>query len=452
MVFYIEYDDNGNMISDLNKGITDIDYNHLNKPTKITVSGANDGIIDYIYDAYGRKLSKVKTENGITKNTDYTGNYIYENGSLAFFSTPEGYVEPKDPNNLGLGYDYIYQYKDHLGNIRLSYKNVGTASVDLEIQEENNYYPFGLQHKGYNNVINGQENNYQTFQGQEEEKELGKNTYAFQWRDYDPAIARFNKIDRFAEKYYDQSPYNFTKNSPMVFTEVKGDSIWVNTGFRKLRYENGKLYNKKGKEVRKGLTNRIANGKSSGSFVGKAVGALNDIANAETNTGTDVISTLQSSDNNFVITNASKNPRGAGINEFKADDRSASYNIAILDSGQGTPKAGGSGGTVYWNPSGGSVLELGGGQGTRPTSNLAHELFHGYDANFGLTDNRPTSTGLKRMEGRASFFENQIRSQLGYPSREFYRTGGTNYRILDNNNKPIQVAPPSITWLNFIRL
>jgi RHS repeat-associated protein len=66
--------------------------------------------------------------------------------------------------------------------------------------------PFGLQHKGRNNVINGTENNYQTFQGQEDEKELSKSTYAYQWRDYDPAIARFNKIDRLAEKYHDDTP------------------------------------------------------------------------------------------------------------------------------------------------------------------------------------------------------------------------------------------------------
>jgi len=36
------------------------------------------------------------------------------------------------------------------------------------------YYTFGLKHKGYNNVVNGTENKYQTFQGQELEEELGK--------------------------------------------------------------------------------------------------------------------------------------------------------------------------------------------------------------------------------------------------------------------------------------
>ena len=43
------YDRNGNMISDLSKGITEIIYNHLNLPTSITFN--NGGKIEYIYTA-----------------------------------------------------------------------------------------------------------------------------------------------------------------------------------------------------------------------------------------------------------------------------------------------------------------------------------------------------------------------------------------------------------------
>ena len=57
------------------------------------------------------------------------------------------------------------------------------------------------------------------------EEELGKDTYAYQWRDYDPAIARFNKTDRFSEKYYSISPYAFTANNPVLYNEIAGDSI-----------------------------------------------------------------------------------------------------------------------------------------------------------------------------------------------------------------------------------
>jgi RHS repeat-associated protein len=65
------------------------------------------------------------------------------------------------------------------------------------------------------------------FANEELEEELGKNTIAYQWRDYDPALGRFNKIDRFAEKYQSLTPYHFTANNPIFFREIAGDSINV---------------------------------------------------------------------------------------------------------------------------------------------------------------------------------------------------------------------------------
>ena len=67
------------------------------------------------------------------------------------------------------------------------------------------------------------------YNGQELEEEFGKNTYAYQWRDYDPAIARFNKIDRFAKKYDDLTPYHFVANNPVIFREIAGDSIGLSS-------------------------------------------------------------------------------------------------------------------------------------------------------------------------------------------------------------------------------
>ncbi len=218
-----EYDTNGNMTIDRNKGINNIIYNHLNLPTLVTIANSeHNGNISYIYDATGSKVKKITTEGGSVTNTEYAGNFIYENNQLQFFSTSEGYVTT-DNNS----YQYVYQFVDHLGNIRLSYNDDDRDGIITgnEIVEESNYYPFGLQQMGYNGVINGTENNYKTFQGQEEEKELSKNTYAYQWRDYDPTLARFSKIDRFAEKYYSVTPYHFSAGNPLFFKEINGDSI-----------------------------------------------------------------------------------------------------------------------------------------------------------------------------------------------------------------------------------
>ena len=177
----------------------------------------------------GVKLKKIVTQGGLSTTTEYAGNFIYENGALQFFSHPEGYVTP---DGMG-GYDYVYQYKDHLGNVRLSYTDAnGDGSIDpaTEIIEENNYYPFGLEHNGYNNVINGTEYNYETFQGQEISKELGYNMLEFKYRHYDPAIARFVTIDPLTEDYTDWGPYVFSGNRVIDARELEGLEPYLITG------------------------------------------------------------------------------------------------------------------------------------------------------------------------------------------------------------------------------
>ena len=224
------YDLNGNLTKDLNKGIEGasgadgIVYNHLNLPTEVRFGSTNK--IKYIYDATGVKLEKKVIESSSSDvYTYYAGNYVYENSSLKFFNHPEGYVEPKDETNLALGYNYVYQYKDHLGNIRLSYSDAdgnGSINASTEILEENNYYPFGLKHRGYNNVVSANANSIAKkfkFQGQELEESLGLDMYEFELRQYDPALGRFMTTDPY-EQF--MSPYVAMGNNPIVAFDPDG--------------------------------------------------------------------------------------------------------------------------------------------------------------------------------------------------------------------------------------
>ncbi|WP_103068807.1 DUF6443 domain-containing protein [Aquimarina sediminis] len=213
------YDENGNLIIDQNKGITGITYNHLNLPKTVTINNtSHNGNITYIYDATGAKLKKIVTEGGSLIETEYAGNYVYKNGNLEFFNHPEGYVEKEAD-----GYKYIYQYKDHLGNIRLSYKDADKngSIAQSEIVEEKNYYPFGLEHKGYNNTITGREHPY-TFNGKEFEQSLNLNTFDLGARHYDPAIGRFMVVDPMADFINNQSPYQLANNNPIQFVDDFG--------------------------------------------------------------------------------------------------------------------------------------------------------------------------------------------------------------------------------------
>ncbi|WP_299117523.1 RHS repeat-associated core domain-containing protein, partial [uncultured Winogradskyella sp.] len=211
------YDANGNMETDENKGITRIDYNHLNLPTRVYLAS---GDIIYIYDATGVKLRKVINETTIT---DYAGNYIYEDGTLKMLSHPEGYIEPGNKQ-----FNYVYQFKDHLGNIRLTYADSdgnGTINSATEIIEEHNYYPFGLKHKGYNDVVSANVNSVARrfmFGGKEFNDELGLDWYDISARNYDPTIGRWMNLDPLAEDMRRHSPYNFGFDNPVYFQDPDG--------------------------------------------------------------------------------------------------------------------------------------------------------------------------------------------------------------------------------------
>ncbi|WP_160114360.1 DUF6443 domain-containing protein [Aquimarina sp. AU119] len=222
-----DYDKNGNMTKDRNKGITNITYNHLNLPETVSISNnEGTGDITYIYDATGVKLKKTAPSGSSLTITEYAGNYIYKNGELEFFNTSEGYVEPvtQSGSTAISSFEYIYQYKDHLGNIRLSYKDTdkdGSITQD-EIVEEKNYYPFGLEHKGYNNTIIGREHNY-GFVGKEENSELGLEWLDFGARNYDASLGRWMNLDPMAEMFYGWAPYKYSMNNPILLSDPDGN-------------------------------------------------------------------------------------------------------------------------------------------------------------------------------------------------------------------------------------
>jgi len=211
------YDANGNMTVDKNKNISSIVYNHLNLPTKIIFPTGN---IVYFYNASGQKVQKVVTENTTLTTTDYLSGYQYKNLVLQYFPTVEGYVEP----NLS-SFKYVFQYKDHLGNVRLSYTKDATTG-SLKILEENNYYPFGLKHTPYN-ADNFQPGYKYKYNGKELQDELGLNMYDYGARNYDPELGRWMNVDPKAEKYSNISPYVYVADNPIIYIDPDGKEIIV---------------------------------------------------------------------------------------------------------------------------------------------------------------------------------------------------------------------------------
>lgn len=116
------YDTNGNLTADLNKGISNVTYNFLGKPTQITFTDGR--MMNYTYDAAGTKLGMSVTQNGTTTTTDYVGSFVYVGGNLSFFGSPEGRVV-----NAGSALEYQYSIADHQGNTRVVFTSAAPAPI-----------------------------------------------------------------------------------------------------------------------------------------------------------------------------------------------------------------------------------------------------------------------------------------------------------------------------------
>lgn len=256
----IDYDSNGNMNTMLDKGIHGITYNYLNLPDNFSITQTNSiGEInnfglDYLYKADGTKIRKTYTSGGgrgsttITTNiTDYLDGFqygfsetticlwcrtsvAYEEAAfknenevnaikpikplwiLDFVSTAEGFYSFTENR-------YIYQYKDHLGNSRVSFAK--SSAGTLEITDTNNYYAFGMNHIGTNKGLLGGYKNYK-YNGKELQ-ETGM--YDYGARFYMSDLGRWGAVDPLSEKHRRHSPYNYAVNNPILFIDPDGRDI-----------------------------------------------------------------------------------------------------------------------------------------------------------------------------------------------------------------------------------
>ena len=356
------YDVNGNLTKDLNKGITDIQYNVLNLPS--TVSFSDGSTITYTYGADGTKLRTVHKIGSTTTTTDYCGNVIYENGTQKLLLTEEGYI------NLTGTQQYHYYLKDHQGNNRVVINQSGT------VEETNHYYPFG--------GVFGTAGNTQPYKynGKELDTKKGLNWYDYGARHYDAALGRFTTNDRFAEKYYSMSPYQYGANNPVNNIDVNGDTIVVNPNPNGL-IDNVKMFfgfdTKYQKDVKADLQQLKKDDKEIGEMIIELEKSKNVHSITRTKRG-------ESNSSGFDREKAKKDiPQGSIINydpDVKTD----------INGNHRTPRIG-----------------------------LIHELQHSSDVDKGIMSYENIGNGIPMREIRAINTENKIRKRTGDAKRTEYR-------------------------------
>ena len=217
------YDANGNLTKDLNKGITDIQYNCLNLPSTVTFSDGST--ITYVYAADGTKLRTVHKIGGATTTTDYCGNVVYENGAQKLLITEEGYITLSDNK-------YYYYLKDHQGNNRVVINQSGA------VEETNHYYLFG---GVFASSTSTQPYKYNS---KEYDTKKGLNWYDYGARHYDAVLGRFMTVDPLAEKYYSESLYTYCYSNPINCIDPNGkDGIYIAFPDYKISTPIGKIGN-----------------------------------------------------------------------------------------------------------------------------------------------------------------------------------------------------------------
>ena len=196
------YDKNGNLTKDLNKNISEIQYNILNLPSHISFADGNS--IEYEYAADGRKVRTTHTINNNVTSTVYCGNAVYENGSLKILLNESGYYSFQDNK-------FHFYIKDHQGNIRVVADEAG------KVDEVNDYYPFGgLMSNACNNV------QPYKYNGKELDRKGGLDWYDYGARHYDAALGRWHAVDLVAESFCNLSPYQYVKNIPHKLIDPSG--------------------------------------------------------------------------------------------------------------------------------------------------------------------------------------------------------------------------------------
>ena len=225
---------------------------------------------------------------------------------------------------------------------------------------------------------------------------------------YTPEIGIWLSVDPLSDKYPSMSAFMYCAGNPVVLVDPDGRDIWI-VGSDGSSHQYG-TKDKNGNSVKYG---------GSDPFIIATEAALNKIS--EYNSGGEMVSELAGPGNKFTI-------EGGQKSSFNPTDKSKAYLAELIDNPKhkdsydamkaaGALPEGGSGGNIVWNPT--QKVKTTKGERADGVVNLAHELFHGLDANRGKMSDQ-LEGGLKRNEWQATYRENILRGEMGLPLRTRY--------------------------------
>lgn len=233
------YNVNGSLAADRSRGIAWISYDLNNNPQVIYFMNGNE--IRYAYSASGEKLCAryymavpnvtrtfgVKPEGYPQSQVMCVYQYDYLMGGTivlwdgmtdkVFFDG--GYAKATRLSLTTYDFTAYYYNKDHLGN------NREVVNASGSVQQVTSYYPFGAPYADPNAVMGSTVQPFK-YNGKELDTMHGLNTYDYGARQFNPILARWDRMDPLCENYYSVSPYAYCENDPVNAIDPDGRSGW----------------------------------------------------------------------------------------------------------------------------------------------------------------------------------------------------------------------------------
>ncbi len=244
------YDAIGNLIKDRQEEIDSIQWTVSGKVHKvIRTATSTKPNLEFEYDAQGqRTVKKVIRKDGSIAATYYlrdaVGNvmsvyeynsvsdnapnlaeqYLYGSSRIGVATTGAGAVTSAQGTVLGSRAFGLksYELSDHLGNVRTTLSDYRRLAAGI-VNSATDYYPFGMiianrQYTSANIYRYG-------FNGKEHEDDLIGGDYDFEARIYDTRLGRWLAVDLLCKQYPNFSPYSYSLNNPIYFSD--GNGRWV---------------------------------------------------------------------------------------------------------------------------------------------------------------------------------------------------------------------------------